>query len=128
MSRLILMILLGLVAAYYFPDSRQMMLDAAEPVLQPVFRWQTKHEMEEVVRSIRTHERENYGTIPGRREWGEWLEINFVGDAGRDSWGQAYFLQARRDSFFIISSGPDMVYRTPDDIELGAEMSRPDRN
>ena len=38
-TRLVLLIILGFVAALYFPESRQMMYDNAMPVLQPVLIW-----------------------------------------------------------------------------------------
>lgn len=128
MARLVLLIVLGLVAAFYFPDSRAWLLDAAEPGLDPLFRWQTTREAGEIVRGVRTYEREHHGTLPDRREWPEWLERNYLGDAGRDSWGNAYFFETRRDSFFVVSAGPDLVIRTADDVRVGDRMSRPDRN
>ncbi len=128
MGKLVLLIIFGLVVAFYFPNSRQMMFDKSKPVLAPFYRWQTRHEMEGVVRGLRDHERDNFGRLPGRREWAGWLEDNYFGDLGRDAWGQAYFYRTRRDSFYITSSGPDLVYQTEDDVTLAAAMSRPDRN
>lgn len=126
MTRLILLIILGLVAALYFPDSRHMVLEKASPILTPVFRWQTGHELNEVARSLQTLERENYGRLPNRRQWPGWIESNFFGEAARDSWGNVYFLTIQRDSFHVSSAGPDRVVNTVDDIVVSRKLARPD--
>ncbi len=114
-TKLILLIILGFVAALYFPDSRQMMIDEAMPVLQPVLRWSAEREIEELSRSVRREARETY-QIPSTRSWNAWLTANFTGDAATDPWGRAYFYQAWADSFAIHSGGPDGRTGTEDDL------------
>ena len=127
MVRLILMIVLAGAVWSYFPESRYWLLDKLEPVLQPVFEWQTKGEMREIARGLQTYEREHYGQLPNRRSWPDWLEANYHGEAGRDSWGGQYHLTADADSFRVISSGPDQVYRSEDDLVIARRFENPGR-
>ena len=114
-SKLILLIILGFVAALYFPDSRQMMIDEAMPVLQPVLIWSAEREMEELSRSVRRQVRETY-KLPRTRSWSLWLSTNFSADAARDPWGTTYSYQAWADSFAIRSFGPDGERGNEDDL------------
>ncbi len=82
-TKLVLMIIFGFVAALYFPDSRQMIIDEAMPVLQPVLVWNAEREMEDLSRAVRRQARETY-RLPGRRDWVNWLETNFSGGGGTD--------------------------------------------
>ena len=88
-GRLILLVILGFVAAIYFPDSRQVIIDEAMPVLQPVLIWNAEREMEELSRVVRREARETY-QLPPTRQWGAWLATNFTGDASTDPWGTTY--------------------------------------
>ena len=115
MRRLTLLILLGIVAAFYFPDSRQSILDGAMPVLVPVLEWSAKGEMAKIGRSIERQDRLQH-RVPSRRDWVPYLEDNFSGDAGKDPWGSLYQFEAWRDSFAIISYGADRERGTNDDI------------
>lgn len=115
MTRLTLMMILGMVAALYFPDSRQAIMDMAMPVLTPVLEWSAKGEMAEIGRSVQRQDRLQH-RVPTRRAWLPYLEENFSGDAGLDPWGSLYQFQAWRDSFSIISYGADRIGGTEDDI------------
>ena len=117
MTKLILMIIFGFVAALYFPDSRQMIIDEAMPVLQPVLVWNAEREMEELSRAVRTQARETY-RLPTRREWGDWLETNFSGGGGQDPWVRSYNYQSGADSFAIQSYGPDGERGNPDNLRI----------
>ena len=127
MLRLILMIILAGAVWSYFPESRHWIVDKLEPVLQPVFRWQTKGEMREIARGLQSYERENFGRLPSRRAWPDWLEANYHGDANRDAWGGQYHLTADADSFRVISSGQDQLYRTEDDLVVATRFENPGR-
>jgi hypothetical protein len=116
-TRLVLMVIFGFVAALYFPDSRQMIVDKAMPVLQPVLIWNAENEMEGLSRAVRTQARETY-KLPTRREWSSWLDINFSGDGGVDPWGQVYSYRSWPDSFAIQSFGPDGLQGSPDDLRV----------
>ncbi len=117
MSKLVLMIVLGFVAALYFPDSRQMIIDEAMPVLQPVLVWNAEREMEDLSRAVRLQARETYRLV-GRREWSTWLETNFSGGGGTDPWGRFYSYQSWADSFAIQSFGPDGLQGNDDDLRI----------
>lgn len=119
MTKVILALLLALGVALYFPESRAVVAEYTIPLLNPVFRWQTADEMDQIVRDLRTYEQENYDQLPDRRQWPEYLERNYQGGDATDSWGSPYHFMIQRDSFLIISYGPDKIYGTDDDIRTG---------
>lgn len=115
MFKIILMLLVALAAALYFPRSRAVVLDFAAPVLNPAFHLATKAEMEKIARDIQTYERET-GRLPEPRLFEEWLEGRYAGDATRDSWGNTYILVVRPNAFDVVSMGPDGRQGNSDDI------------
>lgn len=119
MTRLGLLIILGIVAAFYFPDSRQMIINKSRPIVNPLFRWQAAGEIDRIIRDLRTYESEHFDRLPNRREWREWLEQNIDGPGGLDGWGTRYHFMTQRDSFYVVSYGPDRVYGTEDDVRRG---------
>ncbi len=119
MTRLGLLILLGIVAAFYFPDSRRMIINSSGPVVNPVFRWQTTGEIDQIIRDLRSYESEHYNRLPDRREWGAWMEQTYHGQGRLDAWGTRYHFMTQRDSFYVVSHGPDRVYGTEDDVRRG---------
>ena len=86
-TRLILLIILGVVAALYFPESRRVVIDEAMVVAQPVLIWSAEREIEVLSRAVRREARETY-QLPQARGWNTWLLANFTGDAGIDPWGK----------------------------------------
>jgi hypothetical protein len=114
-TRLILLIILGFVAALYFPDSRQVIVEQANPVIQPVLVWSAEREIQRLSQGVRMEAREKY-TLPTNRTWNSWLSENFSGDGTTDPWGALYSYQAWADSFAIGSDGPDGQRDTEDDI------------
>ncbi len=116
-TRLILLVILGFVAALYFPDSRQAMIDRAMPVVEPVLIWSAEREIEELSRIVRRDARETY-QLPETRAWATWLTANFSGNARTDPWGKIYSYSAWPDSFRIRSNGPDLLLGTEDDVLL----------
>ena len=118
MARLVLMVVLGLVAAFYFPDSRAVMMDIAEPVIVPVARWSTSAEMRQVGENVLEHERLT-GKLPDRRTWLGWLDYRYSSDDLRqDPWGSMYQLRVWADSVAIVSWGPDAMSSTEDDFQV----------
>ena len=116
MGRLILLIILGVCAAYYFPDSRQMMLEASEPVLSPIARWTTREEMSQLGRDVVAYE-QTTGQLPDRRGWIGWLDWRYtLDDSKQDAWDTVYELKAWADSVGIQSYGPDRTRNTDDDF------------
>ena len=116
-TKLILLIILGFVAALYFPDSRQMMINEAMPILNPYLVWSAEREIEVISRSVRRQARETY-VIPLTRDWSSWLTLNFTGDASTDPWGKVYTYQAWADSFMIRSYGADGEPGSTDDLRV----------
>lgn len=119
MAKIFVVLLVGLGVALYFPRSRQYIYEKSMPVLNPALRWQTKDEMDQIVRDLRTYEQEHYDQLPDQREWPAWLAHNYQGGEATDAWGSQYHFMIQRDSFLIISYGPDKVYGTDDDIRSG---------
>ena len=113
-TKIIVLIVLGFAAALYFPNSRQVMIDKAEPVIQPVLVWSADREIQRLSDGVRMEARET--GPPSMRSWNRWLEENFSGDAATDPWGTLYYYQAWADSFAILSDGPDGAKDTEDDI------------
>jgi hypothetical protein len=116
-GRLILLIILGFVTALYFPDSREMMIDKAMPVLKPMLVWNAEREIEELSRAVRREQRTTY-QLPPTRQWSAWLVTNFTGDAATDPWGTTRSYQAWPDFFAIRSDGPDGQRASPDDLRI----------
>ncbi len=116
MTRLFLLIILGLVATYYFPDSRTMLVEAAQPLWVPVVKWDVEEEMKQVGRDVVSFET-NTGRLPARREWLGWLDYRYPSDQlATDAWGNTYQLLVWDDSVGIQSFGPDRTLGTDDDF------------
>jgi hypothetical protein len=123
-GRLILLIILGFSAAYYFPDSRQVMLEAGAPLMAPVTRWMTKEEMSQIGRDVVAYE-QNTGQLPDRRGWLEWLEWRYtLAESKEDPWGTTYELRVWADSVGVVSYGPDRTRSTEDDFHVVALRER----
>lgn len=117
MSRVVLMIILGVSAAMYFPDSRQAIIDRVMPVLKPILTRAANNEMRTI--SDELLEYDQIGRpLPSRREWLRWLNENYPGEHSVDPWGNVYQFYPWADSLAIISYGPDKERRTDDDIRL----------
>ncbi|MEE2900226.1 MAG: hypothetical protein VX815_17335 [Gemmatimonadota bacterium] len=124
MARLVLMVVLGLVAAFYFPNSRAVMMDIAEPVIVPVARWSTSAEMRQVGENVLEHERLT-GKLPDRRTWLGWLDYRYSSDDMRqDPWGSMYQLRVWADSVAVVSWGPDATSSTEDDFQVVVPRER----
>jgi hypothetical protein len=111
------LIILGFVTAMYFPDSREMMIDNAMPVLQPMLVWNAERELGEFSRAVKREHRTTYQPPP-TRQWNAWLATNFTGDVATDLWGTTYSYQAWADSFAIRSDGPDGQRASQDDLRM----------
>ena len=124
MTRLALLILLGILTWYYFPETRAIMLDVAEPVVVPIIRWSTEEEMGQVGRNVVAHERLT-GQMPSGANWLGWLEYRYPTDELKlDPWGSTYQLLVWPDSVAILSLGPDRTRGTDDDFTVMTPRSR----
>lgn len=120
MTRLVLLVILALVTWYYFPETRAIMLDVAEPVVVPVIRWSTEEEMRQVGRNVVEHERLT-GEVPSGASWLGWLDYRYPTDDMKvDPWDSTYQLLVWPDSFGVLSLGPDRTRHTEDDFHIVA--------
>jgi len=118
MTRLVLLVILALLTWYYFPETRAMLLKAAEPVTLPIIRWSTEEEMAQVGRNVVDQERLT-GKMPRGADWLKWLEVRYASDEARtDPWGSIYQLEVWKDSVWIVSAGPDRIRATDDDFHV----------
>lgn len=118
MNRLFLLVVLALLTWYYFPETRAILMDVAEPVVVPVIRWSTEEEMRQIARNVVEHERLT-GAMPSGPAWLEWLDYRYAGDdIKRDPWGSVYQLEVSADSVWVLSFGPDRTRATDDDFRV----------
>ena len=118
MARLLLLIVLGVVAAYYFQDSRQAIENAAAPLIAPIVKWTAEGEMAQVGQNVVHHETFS-GKLPDRRDWSGWLDWRYpTDDFKEDPWGSRYQLRVWADSVAIISLGPDRTRSTEADFRV----------
>ena len=124
MTKLLLLCVLAVLVWYYFPETRAMLLDVAEPVVVPLARWSTEEEMAQVARNVVDQERLT-GQLPSGSAWLGWLAYRYATpEATQDPWGSLYQLHASKDSVWILSNGPDRTRSTEDDFSVGTPRIR----
>ena len=116
MGKLFLVLLLALGVALYVPSSRAVIFEKAKPVIDPYLVMATRSEMEKVMQDLLLHERDNFGRLPDRRDFDDWMDRKYTGGASLDSWGTHYEYSFTRDSIFLRSFGPDRTRASEDDI------------
>lgn len=120
MTRLFLLTIVALLTWSYFPETRAMLMDVAEPIVLPIMRWSASEEMSQVARNVVEYERLT-GQLPAGRGWLEWLDYRYsMEDMKRDPWGSVYQMEASRDSVWIVSFGPDRVRGSDDDFRVAS--------
>lgn len=120
MTRLFLLTIVAILTWAYFPETRTMLMDVAEPIVFPIMRWSASEEMGQVARNVVEYERLT-GQIPAGRGWLEWLDYRYsMDEMKRDPWGSVYQMETSRDSVWIVSFGPDRVRGTDDDFQVGS--------
>ena len=118
MTKLVLLCVLAVVTWAYFPETRAMLLDVAEPVVLPLARWSTEEEMAQVARNVVDQERLT-GSLPAGPAWLGWLKSRYANrEATQDPWGSTYQLDASKDSVWVLSYGPDRTRDTEDDFRV----------
>ena len=117
-GRLLLILGLSLGVGLYLPDSRAIIIDWLEPVLQPGYRWMTRQELREIARNLDTY-LEGRGSDPLREsDFNAWLQVTYPQASSRfDSWGTRYSAEASRRGVLVFSAGPDRRFRTADDLD-----------
>jgi hypothetical protein len=124
MTKLFLMCVLAVVTWAYFPETRAMLLDLAEPIVLPLARWSTQEEMAQVARNVVDQERLT-GELPSGPAWLGWLKSRYASrEATLDPWGSTYQLDASRDSVWVLSLGPDRTRDTADDFRVATPRIR----
>jgi hypothetical protein len=124
MTKLLLLCILAVLTWYYFPETRAMLLDVAEPVVVPLARWSTEEEMAQVARNVVDQERLT-GELPSGSAWLGWLEYRYAApESTQDPWGSTYQLDAAKDSVWVLSFGPDRTRDTGDDFRVGTPRIR----
>lgn len=124
MTRLALLVVLGVVASYYFADSRRVLVDKTKALWTPVVEWNAKQQMREVARAVVDQERVT-GRLPDHGDWQRWLDYRYAMDKTKtDPWGTAYGLRVWADSIGVVSYGADRRVGTPDDFMVTERRER----
>ena len=116
MGKFFLALVAALGIALYVDSSREVIVEKAKPFLDPYFVMATRSEMAHIAQDLQLYERENFGRLPDRKRFAAWIDGQYAGGAGVDSWGSPYEYTLARDSFFLRSPGPDGLRVTEDDI------------
>lgn len=85
------------------------------PILNPYRRLKTQSEMAEVVREL--VDRRNRGLPPPTEaELKDFMAREALDSTATDVWGTLYHIEARPDSVYLRSAGPDTELGTEDDL------------
>ncbi|MSR22593.1 MAG: hypothetical protein EXR92_03465 [Gemmatimonadetes bacterium] len=124
MGKVTILLLLCLGAGLYFPRSREIILDYAQPLLDPILGWQSNQELARFAEDLDIAQ-ESRGTLPdGRGEFDPWMNKRYRREPSRfDGWGSRYTFRIQGDSFFVSSPGQDGVPQTPDDLIEGRALT-----
>ena len=116
MARVVLVLMILLGAAAYFPKTRPVVQELIGPILNPVLTWQTNGEMARIKREFESLILQGSDLPTPGSSFQAWMVRNFMGGAKTDAWGVNYTLTFWRDSIGIVSNGPDREVGTPDDL------------
>jgi hypothetical protein len=126
MARWMTFIAVALGAALYFPKSRVVVLDTAEPALNPIRGQISKHEMRKVARELLSFEVTFKNLPDGQAAFVHWMDQRIMNEEERtDSWGLPYTLRVSADSFFVGSTGADGEPGGADDLRVGGRRDDP---
>ena len=116
-GRLLIVLAILLAVGLYLPDSRALVVDWVEPVLQPGRRWMTSQELRQIAQDLDIY-MESRGGAPLRRgEFDSWLDRRYPQLRSRlDSWDTRYGAELTRSAVRVISAGPDRQFGTADDL------------
>jgi hypothetical protein len=124
LGKYLILITLILGAAFYFPQTRPVVLDTLAPVLNPVLTWQTKGEITQINRELQALVRSGQALPAQGEAFQAWVLHNFQGGSSLDAWGNTYILRRWTDSIGVVSKGPDLEINTPDDILQSIPVDR----
>ena len=129
MGKLFLLALVALGAALYFPDTRAKLIDKLDPVIQPALgplrMASTREELRQIAQDLQGHERLT-DKVPSNGEmFRKWLYDQYATpDNYQDSWGSEFRYKVSKDSFAVISPGPDRTPNTADDLSVSRARFR----
>lgn len=124
MLRVLFFVAIALGAAMYFPQSRAVVLDVSEPVLNPVRRWSTRGEMRQIARDLESESQTGSGFPQNQEEFVLWMDRTYRegSESSMDPWGNVYTLRFFPDSFGVVSLGPDGQPETGDEEMVTGEL------
>lgn len=123
--KVVFILLCALGAALYFPESRAVVLDASEPVLNPVLRWSTRGEMRKIARDLESQSQTSRDFPSEQEAFVSWMDRNYQGVTSTvDAWGATYSIRLWSDSFGVVSPGPDGEPGTGDEVVVKGKRQR----
>jgi len=120
MFKIILILLVALGFGLSQPRSREVILNAASPVINPIYRFITDRQLKKIVEDIEVYE-DRRGILPYGRagEFETWIEREYKDEKRRtDAWGTPFVLELGITTFTVVSAGPDGVFQTEDDLTV----------
>lgn len=117
MSRILLLLLLVvLLLLIWRPARERIQPHVQEFVLDPVYEWNTRNEVKEIVREVE-RARTLGAELPPPAEFADFLHERTMGRRdGRDPWGNEYYLLRDRRTWQVGSAGRDLRPGTEDDV------------
>ena len=118
MFKLILILLVALGFGLSQPRSRTVIVDAASPVIDPIYGFITNRQLKQIVEDIEDYE-DRTGVLPYGRsgEFEAWLAREYKDEKRQvDAWGTPFELELGISDFTVTSAGPDEVLETEDDL------------
>lgn len=122
MGKLILIALVGLGAALYFPDTRASIMEqvvpAVEPALAPIRLRQTKGRLKTIAKDLTGYGRLYDKLPPDQEGFQRWLFGQYAAPSSyEDSWQQSFqYTLGGGEGFLVRSAGPDLTFGTEDDL------------
>jgi hypothetical protein len=117
LGKVLLVFLVVIGAALYFPPTRAKILEEARPLMTPAFIWMTNQELGRIVEDLGRPQGAREELPTRRGEFDAWLDRRYPQEESRiDSWGTRYRLEVFSSRFRAISAGPDSAFGTDDDL------------
>jgi hypothetical protein len=116
MSRIFLILLLGILVVVISPPLRSRAEPHVRFALNPLYEWTTRNRVTDLYNELES-EKSLGRSLPTPRNFIKFVEQKDPGGGGAiDAWGNPYYLEATRKTFRVGSNGPDGLQGTADDI------------
>lgn len=125
MSRVILLLLIGVLVVVIWRPARETLQPHVQFAFDPVYEWNTRNTVSELTGLVR-HQQTLGRTMPRPDDFSEFVEREKGKGAAADPWGTPYYLLVTRRTYQVGSAGPDRLPETADDL-VGEEVPRRDR-